>query len=60
DSSSSTLVRILNGNTVQNDNTKIPISQQSSQINSSKSNQIPLNSETIQQQHIDFIKKYTS
>ncbi|CAF0971348.1 unnamed protein product [Rotaria sordida] len=56
DSSSPTLVRILNGNTVQNDNTKMPTSQ----INSSKSNQIPLNSETIQQQHIDFIKKYTS
>ncbi|CAF3808661.1 unnamed protein product [Rotaria sp. Silwood1] len=58
--SSSTGDRILNGNTVQNDNTKIPVTQQSSQMNSTKSNQIPLNPETIQQQHIDFIKKYTS
>ncbi|CAF3325851.1 unnamed protein product, partial [Rotaria sp. Silwood2] len=34
--SSSTLVRMLNGNTVQNNSTKIPTSQQPSQINSSK------------------------
>ncbi|CAM4774006.1 unnamed protein product [Rotaria magnacalcarata] len=55
-----TLVRMLNGNSVQNDCAKMPASQQQPQINQAKQNNVPLNPETIQQQHIDFIKKYTA
>ncbi|CAF4658451.1 unnamed protein product, partial [Rotaria socialis] len=55
-----TLVRMLNGSSVQNDSTKMPTSQQQPQINQTKQNNVPLNPETIQQQHIDFIKKYTA
>jgi PAS domain-containing protein len=51
--SSSTLTRFLNGNSGQND--LLTSQQQQSQ---SKASPIPLNPEAIQQQHIDFIKKY--
>ncbi len=48
ESSSSTLVRLLNGN---NDTPRRTVSQQAKY-------QIPSNPEAIQQQHFDFIKKY--
>ncbi|CAF3670219.1 unnamed protein product [Adineta steineri] len=63
--SSATLAGLLNNNNVQQDITRMPTFQQQQQqqqvqMNRSKTNQVPLNSEAIQQQHYDFIKKYKS
>ncbi|CAF4078497.1 unnamed protein product, partial [Adineta steineri] len=55
-----------NNNNIQQDITRMPTFQQQQQqqqqvqMNRSKTNQVLLNSETIQQQHYDFIKKYKS
>ncbi|CAF1305733.1 unnamed protein product [Adineta steineri] len=49
-----------NNNNVQQDIARMPTFQQQIQMNRSKTNHVPLNSETIQQQHYDFIKKYKS
>ncbi|CAF1062817.1 unnamed protein product [Rotaria sordida] len=58
--SSSTLVRLLNGNghSSQNGNTRSSTVTSQFQINQSKSNSTPLSPEIIHQQDVDFLKKY--
>ncbi|CAF1143834.1 unnamed protein product [Rotaria magnacalcarata] len=58
--SSSTLVRLLNGNGhgTQNGNTRSSTVTSQFQTNPPKSNSTPVSQETAQQQDVDFLKKY--
>ncbi|CAF4022891.1 unnamed protein product [Rotaria sp. Silwood2] len=60
--SSSTLIRLLNGNghNAQNGNTRSSTVTSQFQINQAKSNSTPLSPEILHQQDFDFLKKYKS